>query len=394
MRSESLAQRGCMRRHIGILAILVAVAAANLFACRSAMAQQAVWTVAKSSGEVVVAAGGNGAEAAVSQGMELKPGDALRTGRNGRVLLTRGEERITVSPNTAIGIPAEKKDGLNTTITQRSGTIVLEVEKRNVQHFEVETPYLAAVVKGTQFRVSVQNGRSKVDVLRGQVQVSDFKSGQRVLLVPGQSAGTMSSGAGGLRLSGSGQFNPIERGAPRMSSVRPAGSTAVGARSAPASLAPGSQARAQHAATTPGERSGLVRTSHGGLRIGAALGEVKIDFHKATKGLAHGPAAPNGARDSHRGRGGADDALARAAATPQGLGGNTGLGDRGNGGAAASYGATGSGNGSGGGNGGGNSNAGGNGVGNAYGVDNGGGNGNGNNGNGNAYAYGHGKKNK
>src|SRR3954454_22660320 len=138
-----------MRRHIGILAILAVLTAANLLACRSAVAQQVAWTVAKSSGEVVVATGSNGPEAAVSQGMELKPGDALRTGRNGRVLLTRGEEKITVSPNTALGIPAEKKDGLNTTITQRAGTIVLEVEKRNVQHFEVETPYLAAVVKGT-----------------------------------------------------------------------------------------------------------------------------------------------------------------------------------------------------------------------------------------------------
>src|SRR3954467_2654059 len=83
----------CMRRHIGILAILVALAAANLLACSGAMAQQTVWTGAKSSGEVVVVTGSNGPEAAVSQGMELKPGDALRTGRNGRVLLTRGEEK-------------------------------------------------------------------------------------------------------------------------------------------------------------------------------------------------------------------------------------------------------------------------------------------------------------
>ena len=50
-----------------------------------------------------------------------------------------------------IGLPLEKTDGLSTTIQQRAGSILLEVEKRNVTHFEVETPYLAAVVKGTQF---------------------------------------------------------------------------------------------------------------------------------------------------------------------------------------------------------------------------------------------------
>ncbi len=65
----------------------------------------------------------------------------------------RGEETILISPNSVVGLPTEKKDGLSTTIMQQAGSILLEVEKRNIKHFEVETPYLAAVVKGTQFRV-------------------------------------------------------------------------------------------------------------------------------------------------------------------------------------------------------------------------------------------------
>ena len=117
------------------------------------------------------------------QGSSLAIGDNISTGPNGRVLLTRGTETILVSPNSSIGIP-EKKGELSTTITQRAGTILLEVEKRNVKHFEVETPYLAAVVKGTQFRVSVNGKGTKVKVLRGQVQVADFKSGQYALVIP------------------------------------------------------------------------------------------------------------------------------------------------------------------------------------------------------------------
>ena len=120
-------------------------------------ADDGAWSVSKSSGEVWMSSTGT---QAVSLGKEdvLKPGDSIRTGRNGRVLLVRGEETILVSPNSVIGLPAEKKEGLSTTIVQRAGSILLEVEKRNVKHFEVETPYLAAVVKGTQFRVSVNAG--------------------------------------------------------------------------------------------------------------------------------------------------------------------------------------------------------------------------------------------
>src|SRR5204863_2995848 len=128
--------------------------------------------------------------------------------RNGRVLLVRGEETILISPNSVVGLPAEKKDGLSTTIIQQAGSILLEVEKRNVKHFEVETPYLAAVVKGTQFSVTVNAGSTKVGVVRGQVEVSDFRTGQIAQVMPGQAATAFAHGNGGLALSGTGTFSP------------------------------------------------------------------------------------------------------------------------------------------------------------------------------------------
>ena len=115
----------------------------------------------------------------------LKPGDYIRTGQTGRVLLVRGAESMLISPNSVIHIPKENKDGMSTTIVQRAGTILFDVEKRNVKHFEVDTPYLAAVVKGTQFQVTVDKNESRVDVRRGQVEVLDFKSGQYALVHPG-----------------------------------------------------------------------------------------------------------------------------------------------------------------------------------------------------------------
>ena len=181
-------------------------------------AEGGAWSVSKSSGEVWMTT--TGAQQ-VSLGKEevLKAGDTIRTGRNGRVLLVRGEETIMVSPNSVIGLPAEKKEGLSTTIVQQAGSILLEVEKRNVKHFEVETPYLAAVVKGTQFRVSVNAASTSVDVIRGQVQVADFRSGQIAQVMPGQHATAFAHGNPGLSLSGSGTFSPIEHGQPRASSI-------------------------------------------------------------------------------------------------------------------------------------------------------------------------------
>jgi MFS family permease len=39
---------------------------------------------------------------------------------------------IMVSPNSVVGIPAQKTEGLSTTIVQKAGSILLDVEKRNV----------------------------------------------------------------------------------------------------------------------------------------------------------------------------------------------------------------------------------------------------------------------
>src|SRR4051794_13752020 len=213
------------------LLLAAAMFAASTFvgAMPPAYAQDASWRVAKSSGDVWLTTTGAQQVALGSETM-VTPGGNIRTGRNGRVLLTRGAERILISPNSEIGIPLEKKGELATTITQQAGTIVLDVEKRNVQHFEVETPYLAAVVKGTQFRVSVDKGTSRVAVLRGQVQVSDFKSGENVLVLPGQMARTSGKAAGGLILTGQGRLNAIEPGTPRASSVRPLAVPATGLR--------------------------------------------------------------------------------------------------------------------------------------------------------------------
>jgi|GEM_PF-2404586 hypothetical protein len=179
-----------------------------------------IWHVSNAFGNVWVI-GGGAQPVSLRHARTLKPGDSIRTGGNGRALLVRGEEYILISPNSAIEIPREKKEGLLTTIIQWAGSIVLDVEKRNVKHFEVETPLLAAVVKGTRFRVTVEKINNRVDVLRGQVEVSDLKSGQYALVQSGQTA-KVSTLQSGLSLSGEGTLSFIQQGTPRRSLADPA----------------------------------------------------------------------------------------------------------------------------------------------------------------------------
>ena len=241
------------------------------------------WSVSKSSGEVWMTTTG-AQTVSLSQQDVLKPGDTIRTGRNGRVLLVRGAETILVSPNSAIGLPTENKDGLSTTIVQQAGSILLEVEKRNVKHFEVETPYLAAVVKGTQFRVSVNAASTSIEVIRGQVEVADFRSGQVAQVMPGQFATASAHGKAGLALSGSGTFAPIEQGRPRASTIQQLMVPKSGL-SAPRHAASEQLIRAlgHNALATAPSSSGARGNS--ATRISVSLGEVRLNVNKVTHGL-------------------------------------------------------------------------------------------------------------
>jgi hypothetical protein len=280
-----------MRRIVGLWLLATTTLTLVLAASAGAVAaENDIWSVRKSSGEVWVATD-EARQVSLQQDETLKPGDTIRTGRNGRVLLVRGEETILVAPNSVVGLPLEKKDGLSTTITQQAGSILLDVERRNVKHFEVETPYLAAVVKGTQFSVTVSAAGTSVDVRRGQVEVSDFKSGQIAQVMPGQMATSFTHGKSGLSLTGRGALNPIEQGKPRASSIERI-SVPKGGLSAPRS---GPSGKFIHALERGDAAHGKLATASfrpNVIRISGALGEVRLNIQKATHGLAHGPVAP------------------------------------------------------------------------------------------------------
>lgn len=134
--------------------------------------------------------------------LDLRAGDVLpnrawvSTGPRGRVQLARDVESITFQPNTLASITGY--GGFlspQTQIVQQVGALDLEIEKRSQPHTTVQTPYLAAVVKGTIFHVTVGKTKASVSVDRGLVQVASFASGQLSNVGPRQSA-TVDSKAG------------------------------------------------------------------------------------------------------------------------------------------------------------------------------------------------------
>lgn len=156
-----------------------------LLASVSSGALAADWVVDRARGSVVQWEGGRWT--ALERGDVVPDARKIRTGADGRADLVRGGERISLSPNTEVAI-RDAGDEKMTSVLQNSGTVSIEAERRNVQHFSVQTPVLAAVVKGTLFTVTYGGGVASVSVDRGLVQVQDRVHGVAADVRPGQEA--------------------------------------------------------------------------------------------------------------------------------------------------------------------------------------------------------------
>jgi hypothetical protein len=121
------------------------------------------------------------------------------------VTFARGVERIELSGATEIRI-FDREGELMTTVMQAYGTVTVEAERRNIQHFSIQTPYLAAIVKGTRFTVVSDETQSNVAVSRGLVQVQDYEHDRATDISPGQTATVGQDIA--LEVTGSGPLAP------------------------------------------------------------------------------------------------------------------------------------------------------------------------------------------
>ncbi len=183
--TRSMNKAGCQARFAPLLALLLAFAV--LFGAGSAAAADGVWSISEIRGGVQVLRA-DLQPIALRRGVELRPGDRVVTKSDGRAVLTSGRDTIIVAPHSEISLPAPKRPGLGTRIIQEIGTIFLKVESSATRSFEVETPILAAVVKGTEFSVTANPAGTVVRVAEGAVEVSAFESRETAVVQAGQTA--------------------------------------------------------------------------------------------------------------------------------------------------------------------------------------------------------------
>lgn len=156
----------------------------NLFATSGLMA--ADWQVVKVVGLVWVV-GVDMEPQRATAGMILPDNATVATTSRSRALLRHGEDILNLGPDTHVAPQARPVHGL-TTVLMRQGDLDLDIEHRAQPHFSVQTPFLAAVVKGTRFRVSVHGRDAAVAVRTGRVQVTAFAAHKAVDVTDGQKA--------------------------------------------------------------------------------------------------------------------------------------------------------------------------------------------------------------
>ena len=139
------------------------------------------WTAVRLRGGVFALE--NGAWTQLVRGSVVPDDRVIKSAPGGRITLVRGAETIELGPDTTAQI--SDKSGF-TTVYNHEGTVGIDAEARNVQHFAVQTPFLAAVVKGTAFTVQSNARASTVSVARGTVAVADTQSSTSVNVEAGE----------------------------------------------------------------------------------------------------------------------------------------------------------------------------------------------------------------
>jgi hypothetical protein len=94
------------------------------------------------------------------------------TGRDGNVGLTQAGTNVNVANDTDVEIPAEAVDGnLIARLVQHRGNVFYDVAPRDLGKLRVETPFLVAVIKGTQFNVAVDEDGTTISLFEGSLEI-------------------------------------------------------------------------------------------------------------------------------------------------------------------------------------------------------------------------------
>lgn len=144
------------------------------------------WNMKSVTGNVQVKAP-SGNWKPVRAGIEIVPGSRIKTDAAARAVLTRNGDVVEAAPNSEASFP-ERTGKTMPSVDQTKGTLIYKIVTRPSNRFNVKTPYLTAVIKGTVFSVTVNDKGGALHVTRGAVEVTSRLTGEIAMVRPGHTA--------------------------------------------------------------------------------------------------------------------------------------------------------------------------------------------------------------
>jgi hypothetical protein len=173
---------------IGLVALVLAItgSAALAGSSRSAREPERIFVTAV-GGAVSVTMAGASTPVQLDSTVDLPA--RIVTGDDGMLSLTQAGTNITIAADSDVEIPAEAADGqLIARLVQRRGNVFYDVAHREAGTLRVETPFLVAVIKGTQFNVAVEDGASTISLFQGRLEIDTPDGSDSVHINAGQIA--------------------------------------------------------------------------------------------------------------------------------------------------------------------------------------------------------------
>mgnify|MGYP000277159255 CR=1 FL=1 len=120
-------------------------------------------------------------------GMQVALPAVVSTGNDGAIRLRQGDTVIDVAARSAIELYADADSAeLVQRVVQEAGSAFYDIAPQGKDRFRVETPYLVAVVKGTQFNVTFVDETSTVALYEGLLRIDAPDIGESRHIVAGQ----------------------------------------------------------------------------------------------------------------------------------------------------------------------------------------------------------------
>jgi FecR protein len=172
---------------MALVAVIAAVAVVALAApAPDGTVRTVDWKAVAASGRVETRPDDVAPWLALRRGDRVHATSVVRTGTRSHATLVRGATIVLLDPQSQVVLPSAESSTGPSSVFQSSGSVIYQVEGVRGTGFRVETPYLVAGVKGTEFLVSVHDGRASVTVREGEVEVTTARSDERQLVGAGE----------------------------------------------------------------------------------------------------------------------------------------------------------------------------------------------------------------